>query len=90
NIRLKKAHQYMLDPYRNDDAFQADRQNKDWQKEIRDDFAGWLNRQLRGKDKQFTPQTEHTKQWKKLLEQPLREHIEQIEQERKLRAGEMG
>jgi CRISPR-associated protein Csy1 len=88
NIRLKKAHQYLLDPFREDEEFQADRQREGWQKTIRNDFAGWINRQLRGKDNQFTPQSEHSRLWNKLLEEPLREHIEQIEQERKRRAGE--
>ncbi len=82
-IRLKEAHQLLLDPYRLDDDFQNKRQNIDWQLIIRADFAQWLNRQLRGKNKQFTPQAEHTRLWKKLLEKPLREHMECIEQETK-------
>jgi CRISPR-associated protein Csy1 len=81
NIRLKPAHQYLLDPYRLDDDFQASRQNTDWQSVVCADFAQWINRQLRGKDKQFTPQAGHTRLWKKLLEKPLREHMEMIEQE---------
>ena len=85
NIKLKEAHRYLLDPYRNDEAFQSARKNIDWQKTIRDDFAIWLNRLLRGKDKQFTPQREHSKLWRKLLEQPLREHMQRIDQEVKQR-----
>ncbi len=87
-IRLKEAHQLLLDPYRFDDDFQAKRQNTDWQSIIRADFAQWLNRQLRGKNKQFTPQAEHTRLWKKLLEKPLREHMEPIEQETKQKMRE--
>jgi len=87
-IRLKKVHQYLLDPYREDESFQTARQSMDWQKVIRDDFASWMNRRLRGKDKQFTPKPEHTRLWKKLLEQPLREHAEQVELEVKYKAGE--
>jgi len=82
-IRLKKEHQYLLDPYRMDEAFQSARQGSGWQAVIRADFAMWLNRQLRGKDKQFTPQKEHTRLWKKLLETPLREFMEPIEIEMK-------
>ena len=88
-IRLKREHQYLLDPYRMDDAFQSARQSGDWQAVIRADFAQWLNRKLRGKDKQFTPQKEHTRLWKKLLETPLREFVEPIEDELKLQAGEL-
>lgn len=78
-IRLKKEHQYLLDPYRMDESFQSARQSGDWQGVIRADFAMWLNRRLRGKDKQFTPQKEHSRLWKKLLEAPLREFMEPIE-----------
>ncbi|MFU8844578.1 MAG: type I-F CRISPR-associated protein Csy1 [Bacteroidales bacterium] len=85
-IRLKKEHQYLLDPYRMDEAFQLARQGGDWQAVIRADFALWLNRQVRGKDNQFTPQKEHTQLWKKLLETPLRELMEPIEIELKQQA----
>lgn len=81
DIKLKKTHQYLLDPYRDDEAFQSVRKSTNWQAAIREDFAQWLNRQLRGKDRQFTPQKEHTRLWKKLLETPLREFMEPIEQE---------
>ncbi|WP_321368797.1 type I-F CRISPR-associated protein Csy1 [uncultured Desulfuromusa sp.] len=85
-IMLKREHQYLLDPYRMDEAFQSARQGGDWQAVIRADFALWLNRQLRSKDNQFTPQKEHTQLWKKLLEVPLRELMEPIEIELKQQA----
>jgi len=87
-IKLKEAHRYLLDPYRSDEAFQTARQNTDWQAIIRADFARWLNGQLRGKDKQFTAKQEHSRLWRKLLEQPLREHMESIELEIKQQARE--
>lgn len=87
-IRLKKEHQYLLDPYRMDEAFQSARVGDDWQAVIRADFALWLNRRLRGKDNQFTPQKEHTQLWKKLLETPMRELMEPIEIELKQQARE--
>ena len=87
-IRLKKAHQYLLDPYREDESFQTALQSMDWQKVIRDDFAAWMNRRLRGKDNQFTLKAEHTRLWKKLLEQPLREHAEQIKLETSYEKGD--
>lgn len=87
-VRLKKKHQYLLDPYRMDEAFQSAKQGSDWQAVIRADFALWLNRRLRGKDNQFTPQKEHTQLWKKLLETPLRELMEPIEIELKQQARE--
>jgi CRISPR-associated protein Csy1 len=88
-IKLKKEHQYLLDPYRKDEAFQLARHNTDWQAVIRADFAQWLNRQLRGKNKTFTPKQEHTRLWRNLLVQPLREYVELIEQEIKQKTGEI-
>ncbi len=78
-IKLKRSHQYLLDPYRLDDEFESERQNKDWQGICCADFAQWLNYRLRGKDREFTPQAEHTRLWKTMLEQPLREYMEPVE-----------
>ena len=84
-LRLKKEHQYFLDPYRADEDFQAERKSSGWQTMIRSDFARWLNYQLRGKDNKFTPQQEHTRLWMKLMETPLREFMEPVEIEVKQR-----
>ncbi len=88
DIKLKPEHQYFLDPYRADENFLAARQSSNWQAVIRADFSRWLNNQLRGKDKQFTPQKEHTRLWSRLLEAPLREFMEPIEMEIKQPTGE--
>lgn len=87
DIKLKPAHQYLLDPYRQDDVFQSARNSTDWQSVVRADFANWLNRRLIGKDKQFTPQAEHHRMWSSLLEQPLREHSETLDMELKFQVG---
>lgn len=79
NIKLKPAHQYLLDPYRNDEQFQQARQNSDWQSIICGDFADWLNRRLLGKDKQFTPQSEHTRMWKQIMAEELREQAQALD-----------
>lgn len=73
NIKLKKEHQFFLDPYRDDESFQMDRQAVDWQAVICSDFAEWLNGRLKGKDKKFTPQSEHTRMWKNFMKRELRE-----------------
>lgn len=86
DIKLKPDHQYLLDPYRKNTAFQTARKGTDWQAVICDDFAHWLNRTLIGKDKQFTPQPEHRRMWISLLEQPLREHSEMHDAELKFQA----
>ncbi len=82
-IKLKIEHQYFLDPYRADDSFQNKRESSDWQNVICNDFARWLNNKLKGQDKQFTPQAEHTRIWIKLFETPLREDSESIKAEAK-------
>jgi len=79
NTRLKIAHQYFLDPYRDDEPFKKARQAADWQTVICVDFADWLNGRLKGKDKQFTPQRYHTRMWKKLIEEDLRKQAEAID-----------
>ncbi len=86
DIKLKPAHQYLLDPYRQDSAFQSARKGTNWQAIICKDFAHWLNRKLIGKDKQFTPQTEHLLMWVSLLEPVLREHSEMLDVELKFQA----
>lgn len=83
NIKLKIEHQYLLDPYRDNETFQADRQVVSWQSVICSDFAKWLNRALVGKDKQFTPREMHTHLWHKLFEDAFREFNNTIELDRK-------
>ena len=78
-IELKPAHQYFLDPYRDDEQYQQARQASAWQSIICDDFASWLNGRLKGKDKQFTPQPEHSRIWQNLMAKELREQAEAIE-----------
>ena len=79
NIKLKTAHQYFLDPYRDDKTFQSARKANNWQAVVCQDFAHWLNYKLIGKDKKFTPHPFHTRIWIELLEQLLREHNTMIE-----------
>jgi CRISPR-associated protein Csy1 len=79
NIKLKLEHQYFLDPYRDDVVFQNGRQSTDWQSVICSDFANWFNGRLKGKDKKFTPQREHTRMWKSIMEKELRDHTQMIE-----------
>ncbi|WP_162599225.1 type I-F CRISPR-associated protein Csy1 [Shewanella algidipiscicola] len=73
NIKLKSSQQYFLDPYRGDDVFQTARKSTNWQLDVSKDFAKWMNGKLIGKDKQFTPQTEHSKLWVLLMSNALRE-----------------
>ncbi|MGB0467050.1 MAG: type I-F CRISPR-associated protein Csy1 [Pontibacterium sp.] len=44
--KLSQAEQLWLDPYRQDEAFQNQREAKDWQQEIANQFARWLNHKL--------------------------------------------
>lgn len=77
-IKLKLEQQYFLDPYRADSVFQNAKEAADWQNIVASDFARWLNRKIRGKDKKFTPQAEHTKLWKELLLIQLREQNQMV------------
>lgn len=80
DIKLKLEHQYFLDPYRDDEVYQAARKASDFHTVICKDFAQWLNRLLIGKEKQFTPQREHRRLWIAFMDQPLRDYIQTIEQ----------
>jgi CRISPR-associated protein Csy1 len=78
NVKLKIEHQYLLDPYRKDEEFQANKKDTDWQVVIIADFSTWLNKQLKNQDKKFTSQSEYSKIWKKIMEQELREYSQII------------
>lgn len=75
NCELKPAQQLWLDPYRvKDDAlFRTERENGQWQVDIADDFAVWLNNQLR--DEQLNMGMVERREWRTapLLRQRLRE-----------------
>lgn len=88
DIKLKTEHQYVLDPHRDGDDFQSAKANTDWLTVVCKDFADWLNYKLAGKNKQFTPQAQHSRLWIKLLEPELREFMQTMEFDRK-RAKEM-
>lgn len=44
--RLPEAECFWLDPYRDDDDFQTQREHEDWPEDIVGRFANWLNHQL--------------------------------------------
>jgi CRISPR-associated protein Csy1 len=89
DIKLKLEHQYFLDPYRDNDAFQMARKASDWHAVICKDFAQWLNRLLIGKEKQFTPQREHRRLWMAFMDQPLRDYNQTIESDIKNQTREI-
>ena len=78
-VKLKIEHQYLLDPYREDKEFQANRKDSDWQTVVVSDFSTWLNNQLKNKDKKFTSQKEYSRTWKKVMKKELREYNQIIE-----------
>jgi len=83
DIKLKREHQFFLDPYREDEAFKIERKASDWQAVVCEDFARWLNHKLIGKDKKFTPQRKHARMWANLFEYPLREDNKMTEADMK-------
>lgn len=75
-IKLKAEHQLLLDCYRDDEEFAALKAASAWQAIIAQDFAAWLNNQLRKSDKQFTPTDSHSKLWSKLFTANFREELD--------------
>lgn len=81
-IKLKREHQYLLDPYRSDAEFQSNWQSTDWQMLVLDDFSEWLNWALT-KDKKIVGQQPsidnwHSKKWIEVFEPILREFINEL------------
>lgn len=75
DCEMKQAHQLWLDPYRTreDELFHAERDKGDWQADIADDFAVWLNYQLR--DERLNVGMVERREWRTepLFKQRLRE-----------------
>lgn len=76
DIKLKQAHQFLLDCHRQDEAFINAQESMNWQQVVLQDFAIWLNRQLTWANDKLTPQDSHTKLWIKLFEANFREVLE--------------
>lgn len=60
------AQRLWLDPHNPDEEFKQQRKLKVWQQEICEQFAEWLNKQLRGKYKKLDYQLPQAKYWQKL------------------------
>lgn len=69
--KLKLSHQQWLDPYRDDEGFQQQLNNRGYQEEICADFASWLNKQL--SFKKLTLSLAQETFWEKTMQQRLRE-----------------
>lgn len=67
--KLSRAQQLWLDPYRDDKEFQEERETNDWQADIADEFALWLNKQLESAWLKMDDNTHG--EWKKLLQHEL-------------------
>ncbi len=75
--RLKASHRLWLDPYRDDEAFQSDRNSGLWQDEVCLDFGIWLNKKLEHKKMLF--EKRDATRWAKLLKGRLREFERDLE-----------
>lgn len=67
--KLSMAEQLWLDPLRSDEEFQRQREAKEWQQDIANQFASWLNRKLES-DKLVMKDTEH-REWSSLVGRKL-------------------
>jgi len=76
DIKLKQAHQFLLDCHRQDEEFLNAQESTNWQQIILQDFAIWLNHQLTWANDKLTLQDSHSKLWVKLFEANFREVFE--------------
>lgn len=79
--KLNRAEQLWLDPRRGSAAlttqqyaaeFKAEREKNEWQGEIADRFARWLNKRIEGKAKILSTGDVEHREWKSLLQTKLR------------------
>lgn len=77
NSALPRAEQLWLDPLRDDQLFQEEREAGDWQAEVAHRFGAWLNHQLR-KKKLDVKDTEH-REWSSVFERKLSLFKENLE-----------
>jgi CRISPR-associated protein Csy1 len=75
--RLKESHRLWLDPYCEDELFQAKRATKEWQDEVCLDFGLWLNKKLEHKEMLFVKI--NSDRWAKILKGRLREFERDLE-----------
>jgi len=75
--RLKESHRLWLDPYCQDELFQAKRATKVWQDEVCLDFGLWLNKKLEHKEMLFVKI--NSDRWAKILRGRLREFERDLE-----------
>lgn len=75
---LPIAQQIFLDFDRKDDEFVKLKQQSDWQGQLVKDFVVWLNKALKGKNNEFIASSEHSRVWRDIFANILREHIEVI------------
>jgi len=73
NSRLPLSQQLLLEPNREDDEAIQEKFKKQWQEEVADDFAYWLNKQLAHKKLNLTPIQQRL--WKDIFNEQLREFI---------------
>ena len=70
---LPLPQQLLLEPYRDDDEAMQEKNRKQWLYEVTDDFAAWLNMQLKHKQLNLTPIQQRL--WKDIFSPQLRDFI---------------
>ncbi|WP_019671932.1 type I-F CRISPR-associated protein Csy1 [Psychrobacter lutiphocae] len=78
---LPIAQQIFLDFDRKDDEFVKLKQQSDWQGQLVKDFVVWLNKALKGKNNEFIASSEHSRVWRDIFANILREHMEVINED---------
>jgi len=73
DCELSRAEQLWLDPYRGaeDADFRLEREQNDWQPEIAQQFASWLNHKIGDKSKKLFPDDKTHHEWTRLLKRKL-------------------
>ena len=78
NSRLKLAHQYILDPSRDDGVYQSAREKEPYQLVILKDFASWINHELYYRNKSLNLGTDQSRLWIQMAQDNFRRFNELI------------
>jgi len=73
NCSMPLSQQLLLEPCRDDEEATQEKNKKQWQAEVADEFSSWLNTQLKHKQLNLTPIQQRL--WKDIFSPPLREFI---------------
>lgn len=79
DCKLNLTDQYFLDPYRQEAAYQRNRQHHDWHVQLTDEFVSWLNTRLQKMPGNLQTNAEHSRIWRAVFAKIIRQYKETLD-----------